>query len=106
MNYAKLPIEKLEELVKQREQRLRELTEALLNDRWAHQLMKSALIDKRQDAVWLGMIKPRPGCVILTPSYPPSLYTAAEIEAREKVRQEYQSKLEMLNLINRVGGGI
>ena len=100
MNYARLSLEELEELVMQQEQHLRELTEALLNGQLAHQHMKSALIDKQRDAAWLAMPQ-RPGCVVFfTPSYPPSLYTTAEIAEREKA---HQAKREMMALINRVG---
>ena len=86
MNYARLSLEELEELVQQQEQHLQELTEAL--------------IDKQRDAAWLAMPQ-RPGCVVFfTPSYPPSLYTTAEIAEREKA---HQAKREMMALINRVG---
>ena len=101
MNYAKLPIEELEDLVQQQEQHLRELTEALLTGQRAHQHMKSALTDKRWDAAWMAKL-PRPGCVVFfTPSYPPSLYAMEEIEAHKK---ECQARRDMIALLNRVGG--
>lgn len=100
MNYAKLPTEELEDLVQQQEQHLRELTEALLNGRRAHQLMKSALIDKRQDATIALLGKNRPGCVIFTRLNEQPNHA---MSAMDKLEQEYQAKREMLNLINMVG---
>ena len=97
MNYARLS---LEELVMQQEQHLRELTEALLNGQRAHQWMKSALIEKRQDEAIASLGKNKPGCIIFTRFDDVPHRVIAALEKQEK---EYQARREMMALLARVG---
>lgn len=111
MNYARLPLEELEELVKQQGSWLQELEEALLNGRRAYNEMLSALACKRVDATFslcdrwvarldVGTTGAQTDRAIAT--------NFADLPPRatafwEKQEQEYRAKREMMALLNRVG---
>lgn len=111
MNYARLPLEELEELIKQQGSWLQELEEALLNGRRAHNEMLRALNYRRVDtelglSEWLG-VRMDGGTTgaqldrtISTnfAEFPPRVLTSWARQERE-----YRDKLAMINLINSVG---
>lgn len=101
MNYARLSLEELEELVQQQEQHLQELTEALLNGQRAHRKMVATLTDKRQDAAIALLGKHKPRCVVFTnfAELPPRI-----LASWERQEQEYQAKRDMMALFDSVGG--